>query len=120
MKDFYIDPVHLTSITEVTKHSMYSHKKELTHTELLKVLKDEDTVTSISNIDHPEFTKLRLQLEELGYVQIQRQWWNGDRVVKPFALNGVKFKKDDQFCSASAMGHHLNFSKSYRKKKNLP
>jgi hypothetical protein len=60
--------------------------------------------TSIGNEDHPEFTKLREKLGSEGYISIERGWWNGDRVLKPFYLNGKKFDKGEKFCSASAMG----------------
>ena len=56
-----------------------------------------------SIIDHPEFTKIRNRLEKQGYIQIERGWANGDRVVKPFSLNGFKFKKHDKFLCASAL-----------------
>lgn len=56
-----------------------------------------------SIIDHPEFTKMRNRLEKQGYIQINHDSINGDRVVKPFSLNGFKFKKHEQFPCASAM-----------------
>ena len=56
-----------------------------------------------SIIDHPEFTKMRNRLEKQGYIRIERGWINGDRVVKPFSLNGFKFKKHDKFLCASAL-----------------
>ena len=54
-------------------------------------------------IDHPEFTKMRNRLEKQGYIQIEHGWVNGDRALKPFSLNGFKFKKHDKFPCASAM-----------------
>lgn len=86
---------------------MYDGKKDLTHEELIKVLKDEDKCRSISSIDHPEFTNLREQLGRDGFIRIERGWWNGDRVLKPFLLNNVKFKKGEQFSCAAAMKFHL-------------
>ena len=56
-----------------------------------------------SLIDHPEFTKMRNRLEKQGYIQIEHGWVNGDRALKPFSLNGFKFKKHDKFPCASAM-----------------
>ena len=56
-----------------------------------------------SIIDHPEFTKMRNRLEKQGYIQINHDSINGDRVVKPFSLNRFKFKKHDTFPCASAM-----------------
>ena len=62
----------------------------------------------ISIIDHPEFTKMRNRLEKQGYIQIERDWWNGDRVIKPFSLNAYKFKKHDMFPCASALDRWLS------------
>ena len=67
------------------------------------------SAVSIGSDDGPEFKALRNQLEELGYIKCQRGWWNGDRVVKPFQLNGLKFKKNEQFLSGAAMKSHLEF-----------
>jgi len=64
-----------------------------------------------SIIDHPEFTKLRNKLEKQGYIKIEHEWINGDRVVKPFSLNGFKFKKHMQFPCASAMDIWLTVEK---------
>ena len=61
-----------------------------------------------SLIDHPEFTKMRNRLEKQGYIQIEHGWINGDRALKPFSLNGFKFKKHDKFPCASAMNIWLS------------
>jgi hypothetical protein len=53
--------------------------------------------------DHPEFTKLRNKLCELGYIFIEPTYWNGDRVLKPFKLNKLSFKKGEQFPCAAAL-----------------
>jgi hypothetical protein len=53
--------------------------------------------------DHPEFTKLRNKLCELGYIFIEPTYWNGDRVLKPFKLNKLSFKKGEQFPCAAAI-----------------
>jgi len=53
--------------------------------------------------DHPEFTKLRNKLCELGYIFIEPTYWNGDIVLKPFKLNKLSFKKGEKFPCASAL-----------------
>lgn len=55
-------------------------------------------------IDHPKFTKLRDRLEKLGFIKTERSYWNGDKVLRPFKLNGMTFETDAQFCCASALG----------------
>lgn len=62
---------------------------------------------SFGTKDHPEFTKLRNRLCKLGYIQIESSYWNGDRVLKPFKLNDLTFKKGKQFSCASALGIKL-------------
>ena len=100
-KQFKLKREHITSVSH-TEHivlvvpeearalfSTFNHKLEgYAHSSL---------------IDHPEFTKMRNRLEKQGYIQIEHGWVNGDRVVKPFSLNGFKFKKHDKFPCASAM-----------------
>lgn len=54
--------------------------------------------------DHPEFTKLRNRLCKLGYISIELMWCNGDKVLKPFKLNKLDFKKGEQFPCAVALG----------------
>ena len=104
---FNINPAYLVYVNRSTDYSALRNKTDLTGEELFKLLKGEDIVQCLSTEDHPEFTKLRLQLEELGYTEMQRIWWNGDRVVEPFILNDVKFNKDDTFPSAGAMRYRL-------------
>jgi hypothetical protein len=61
--------------------------------------------------DHPEFTKLRNRLCKLGYIQIESSYWNGDRVLKPFKLNELTFKKGESFPCACALGIKLELPK---------
>ncbi len=68
--------------------------------------------TSYGTIDHPNFTKLRDKLEQEGYIQTERTWWNGDRVLKPFILNNMLFKKGDQFPCATALSVKLMVMKN--------
>lgn len=63
----------------------------------------------VENDDHPEFKLLREQLGQDGYIKIERSWWNGDQVTKPFTLNGKKFKTGDRFPCGAAMKTHMQF-----------
>jgi len=91
MKAFKLKREFITSLLETKKVELLMDNGE--------ILKG----TSQATIDHPEFTKLRNKLDKLGYIEVQRLWWNGDRVLKPFKLNGMAFKKGDQFPCASAL-----------------
>jgi hypothetical protein len=101
--NFEIDESYLTNVTVVTYHNPYQNKDTLTHDELMEALKyQHNSIRSTSSDDHPEFKILRNKLEEQGYIKTQRSWWNGDTVLQSFTLNGVKFKKNEQFpCGAA-------------------
>lgn len=58
---------------------------------------------SYSTIDHPKFTELRDKLEQEGYIKTERLYWNGDRVLKPFILNGMAFNLHENFYCACAL-----------------
>jgi hypothetical protein len=101
MKTFTIDIAYCTS---VTVHNEWKRKFENTEEGLVDALKHSDTMySSTHSEDHPEFAKLREQLGQEGYIIIERGWWNGDMVNKPFILNDKKFKKGDQFPSSAAI-----------------
>jgi hypothetical protein len=110
---FNIDESYLTSVGIRKEWSMFRHiaKADLTPDQVFKMIKGEDICSSLSSEDHPEFAKLREQLATDGYIEIERRWWNGDHVLKPFTLNGAKFKKGEQFPSGCAMSGHLGFKK---------
>jgi hypothetical protein len=108
LDDQYICDVHVKQTYSVFKGR---DPDSLTPDELMKILKGEDKITSQSTKDHPEFTRFREQLGSEGYIEIERGWWNGDRVIKPFVFNGKKFKKGEKFPCACAMKGHLLFMK---------
>jgi hypothetical protein len=86
----------------------------------LKAILGSETITTIahSTEDTPEFTQLREQLGAGGYIRIERSYWNGDRVLKPFKLNGHSFKKNDQFSCGAAMKYVLSSSKARCRKRS--
>lgn len=110
---FELDDQFLCDVIDHKEWGAYDHipADELTNEQLIKILKGEDRYSSTGTKDHPEFNKLRDQLEEQGYIQCQRSWWNGDQVLKPFTFNSKKFKKGDQFPCGAAMRSHLKFMK---------
>ena len=106
--DFTLDPEYLTDVTIHNKWNTYTKNgREPTAEEMLLILQGKGNCSTTSSIDHPEFTKLREHLGEQGYISIERGWWNGDRVLKPFTLNGLKFKVGAQFSCAGAMDVHF-------------
>ena len=66
---------------------------------------------SLSHQDHPSFTNTRNFLENEGFIKTERNWSNGDRVLKPFYFNNVLMQEGDQFSCAIAMRH--GFSDKY-------
>jgi hypothetical protein len=104
MKNFEIDPSYLCSVTIRTEHKS---KYENTEEDLIRALKYSNNSYSVSSVDHPEFAKLREELGTAGYIEIQRGWWNGDMVLKPFSINGAKFKKNEPFHSGAAIRYTI-------------
>ena len=89
----------------------YTNKDTVTSEDLVEVLRGKGQHSVMGSDDSEEFKALRNQLEAEGYIQCQRGWWNGDRVLKTFFLNGVSFDPDDQFPSGAAMKLHLEFAR---------
>lgn len=114
MHEINIDPAFFTSVTVRKEWGRYDGRTDLTDEELINVIKGEDRYSMTSSEDHPEFAKLRFELEKDGYIKVQRSWWNGDIVLKPFLLNGKKFKTGEQFPAACAMTGHLKYMKNSR------
>jgi hypothetical protein len=103
--NFEIDMNSLCSVTIRNSWGMYDHipLNELTPEQLIKILKGEDRCSSTASDDHPDFKELRNKLEAQGFIKCERGWWNGDRVLKRFTLNGAIFRKDEKFCSGAAI-----------------
>ena len=91
----------------------YTNKDTVSDEDLVKVLQGKGNRSVMGTDDSDGFNALRNQLEAEGYIQCQRSWWNGDRVLKTFFLNGVRFDRDDQFASGAAMKLHLQFARKY-------
>lgn len=108
-KEFYIDEAYLCS---VPVNIVYSRPIK-TNQDLIDTLKNPIIIKSFSTIDHPEFTKLREQLGADGYIEIERGWWNGDRVLKQFRLNGFLFRKNSKFPCAEAMRVSIKVAKKH-------
>ena len=114
MNNFEIDEQYITDVTVRTEHDFIVDRNNPTPEEIFKVLKGWDKVVSIGSKDHDEFTKLRNQLEEQGYIKTERGWCNGDTVLKPFYLNGWRFKKNHRFPCAAALSNSIKCAKKYK------
>jgi hypothetical protein len=110
---FTIDESYICDVTVRTEHDFVKDRNNPTHEDLIKILKGYDKGCTISNKDHDEFTKLRNQLEQEGYIKTERGWWNGDRVLKPFYLNGWRFKKNHKFPCAAALKVSIECAKKF-------
>jgi hypothetical protein len=113
LKQFIIDEQYIADVMVRTEHDFIKDRKNPTHEDLIKILKGYDKSVIVSNKDHDEFTKLRNQLEELGYIAIERGWWNGDRVLKSFKLNEWTFRKGYKFPSAAAMSNSIRSARKF-------
>ena len=105
--NFEINPEYVTDIAITKTFYRHANKSMLTNEELIEVIKNPVSSSTYNTEDHPEFARLRDQLEAQGYIRCERNWSNGDRVLKPFSLNGVAFESGEQFCCAAAMKFHL-------------
>ena len=103
LKEFFIDDQYIKDEIVRTEYDYIKDRKNPSHEDLIKILKGHDKSVSISSKDHDEFTKLRNQLEELGYIKTERSWWNGDRILKSFKLNGWTMRKGHKFPCAAAL-----------------
>jgi hypothetical protein len=115
LKNFYLDESLDWEVAIHREWNSYLDKDVISDQDLVEVLKGGGYCASFSSDDGPEFKALRNQLEQLGYIECQRRWWNGDRVLKAFRLNGVTFCRDEQFCCGAAMKLHLKFERKYKK-----
>jgi hypothetical protein len=113
IEDFEIDDVYLCDVVDRKEWGRYDHipRDQITHEQLIEIIMGNDRCSTTGTKDHPEFAKLRDTLEEEGYIKCERGWWNGDKVLKPFTLNGAKFKEGEQFPSGCAMKGHLKYMK---------
>jgi len=99
----FVNPEFLTSVSKghsVIDHS--GHKSGVLGTE-----------------DHPYFRDTRLWLARNGYIDMQTQWSNGDRVTKPFYFNNVYMCEGEQFSCAAAMHYRHGKSELYNEGKPL-
>ena len=113
LKQFTIDEQFICDVTVRVVHDFIKDRNNPTHDDLVKILKGYHKMESISSKDHDEFTKLREELGRLGYIEIQRGWWNGDRVLKSFKLNEWTFRKGYKFPSAAAMNNSIHCARKF-------
>lgn len=109
LREFEIDEAYLTDVTvrqEVRREVKDKH-------DLIKAIKDPIAWSMVGSKDHDEFTKLRNHLEEIGYIETQRNCVNGDMVLKSFKLNGWALKKGRKFPSACALGNSIQCAKKF-------
>lgn len=116
MKEFFIDENFITDVTVRTEIDFIKDRSNPTPEDLFNILKGYDKGVSISNKDHDEFTKLRNQLEEEGYIETERRWWNGDRILKSFKLNGFILRKGHKFFCAAAMKGSMEYARKTKTK----
>lgn len=120
MREFFISEEYLTDVPNNHIKYKYDTTKELTNEQLVDILVNGNIQYRVYGTkDHPEFTKLRKELESLGYINVCTYSSNGDMVLKPFKLNGKRFKKNDRFYCACAMKGHLKFFNGLKNEKNI-
>ena len=117
LKEFYIDPQYLVDVPTHNIISTLENPENPTPEDLLKILSGKDAWHMFGNKDHDEFTRLRNQLEQLGYIKTERNWWNGDCVLKSFKLNGWIIRKGSTFPCAAALGNSIYCANKFGRKR---
>ena len=100
---FEIDESFVHSETIIKYVSTLENPDNPTPDDLIKIIKGTHRWSSTGSEDHPEYAKLRNELEAKGFIKTERSMWNGDRVLKEFTLNNVTFNPHETFYSAAAM-----------------
>jgi hypothetical protein len=113
LKEFYIDEQYITDVMVREEHDLVKDRANPTNDDLVLMLKGWDKSVMVYTKDHDEFTKLRNQLEELGYIVTERKWWNGDYVLRSFKLNGWTFRKDQKFPCAAAIQNSMACARKF-------
>jgi len=113
LKRFQIDEKYITDVTVRIEHDFIKDRENPIHEDVIKILKGHDIAVSISSKDHDQFTRLREELGSLGYISIERKWWNGDRVLKSFKLNEWTFRKGHKFSCAAAIQSSIACARQY-------
>jgi len=116
LTQFIIDESYICDVSIRIETTTISNPENPTPEDLIKILKGEHKWVSISHKDHDEFTRLRNKLEELGYIETQRSYWNGDRVLKSFKLNEWTFRKNHKFPCAAAMNNSIACARKFGRK----
>lgn len=117
LKEFQIDPQCLTDVPIHQIISLLENPKNPTPDDLIKILNGTHAIHMFGNKDHDEFTRLRNQLEQLGYIKTERKWWNGDCVLKSFKLNGWVIRKGSTFPCAAALGNSIYCANKFGRKR---
>ena len=113
LKQFTIDEQFICDVIVRTEHDLIKDRNNPTYDDLIKIIKGWDKLISTSNKDHDEFTKLRNELSRLKYIEIERGWWNGDRVLKSFKLNEWTFRRGHKFPCATAMQSSISCARKF-------
>jgi hypothetical protein len=110
---FTLDEAYICDVRVRQEYDFIKDRNNPTHEDLIKILKGYDKGCSTYSKDHDEFTKLREELGRRGFISIERGWWNGDRILKPFYLNEWRFKKGHKFPCAAAMKNSIECARKY-------
>ena len=106
MKHFFLDPIYISSV--VVKEEVKFNVVDARELPPWLVHVFDSPIETISHKDHPEFDAFRRDLARQGYISIQENSWNGDRVLMSFSLNDMQFDVGDTFYCAAALQNMIN------------
>lgn len=104
MKEFYIDKKFLCNVQVKRRYVQISNPEAPTEDDLVSILDGTGILETISFEDHPTFIQFRDMLQRDGYIVKDNRVYNNDTVIKPFKVNGIRFRPGHRFLSASALG----------------
>lgn len=107
IEDFSINPSYLVDVQVEVMHDHILDRANPTEDDIMRILQGQDRAWSFCTYDHPIFHQLRQDLERQGFIHVQQNCCNGDRVLVPFRLNGWLFQPGRKFPGAAALGHAI-------------
>jgi hypothetical protein len=110
MQNFVIDPKLLTSVLVSYERVFIAEDLSQIPDSFKSSFDGTRAIQTTGWEDPSEFTQLRNLLHDQGFIKKEPRWWNGDRVLQAFTLNGHHFSEHEQFPCAEALGLRIKYA----------
>lgn len=114
LPEFNIPIEQLRGVIIAYEVNEIAEKRTQTPKDTLDIISGKGRITKYRDVDSFEFSKLRNQLAEQGFIKKVDTHTDADRVLQPFILNGVTFKKGNKFLSGESLRSYLKFELNRR------